>query len=366
MRNLAAIFLAGGSFLMAQDPVDFSGWLKQGVEQFKTAHYPKAVISFQRAIALDPSKPVAHLYLGTSYMQQYIPGATSPENELTAQHAGEEFQRVLAMEPSNRVALGSLASLNLNQKKWDEALEWYGKLIEADPSNADAYYTLGFVAWSKWYPIYSQPRRDAGMKPETPGPLPDAAVRSSLNGQYGPMLQAGIDALNKALQINPQYDDAMAYLNLLIRERADLRDSVAECQQDVATADEWVQKALATKKAKAQQRTTSANFVPPPPPPPPPQAGVVRPPTPSRIRIAGNVQDANILTRVPPEASNLHGDVLLAVIIDKEGNVIDIRVNEGNPMLIRPAMDAVKQWKYRPTLLNDTPVEVETTVKLTF
>ena len=94
--------------------------------------------------------------------------------------------------------------------------------------------------------------------------------------------------------------------------------------------------------------------------------GVVRPETPKRIRIAGNVQDANILTRVPLEATNYHGDVLLAVIIDKEGNVMDMRVNEGHPMLIRAAMDAVKQWKYRPTLLNGAPVEVETTVKLTF
>jgi TonB family protein len=181
------------------------------------------------------------------------------------------------------------------------------------------------------------------------------------------MLQAGIDALNKALEINPQFSDAMAYLNLLIRERADLRDSVAECQQDVATADQWVQKAIATKKARAEQRTVSANFVPPPPPPPPPgQPGVVRPETPKRIRVGGNVQDANVITRVPPEASSLHGDVLLAVIIDKEGSVMEIRVNEGHPMLIRPAMDAVKQWRYRPTLLNGAPVEVETTVRLTF
>lgn len=368
MRNLAAIFLMGGMFLMAQEPVDFSGWLKQGVEQFQTAHYADAASSFEHAVALDSSKPGARLYLATSYMQQYIPGSTAPENQLMAQRAGDEFQRVLAMEPSNKIALSSIASLNLNQKKWDEALGWYGKLIDADPSNADAYYTLGFVAWSKWYPVYSQARKDAGMRPETPGPLPDANVRASLNSQYGPMLQAGIDALNKALEINPEYSDAMAYINLLIRERADLRNSVAECQQDVATADEWVRKAIATKKAKAEQRTSSANFVPPPPPPSPysQTSIIVRPETPKRIRIGSNVQDANVITRVPPEASSLHGDVLLAVIIDKEGSVMDMRVNEGHPMLIRPAMDAVKQWKYRPTLLNGAPVEVETTVKLTF
>ena len=120
MRNLAAIFLVSGTFLMSQEPVDFNGWLKQGVDQFKTAHYPEAASSFEHAVALDSSKPIARLYLATSYMQQYIPGSAAPENQLMAQRAGDEFQRVLAMDPSNIVALGSIASLNLNQKKWDD------------------------------------------------------------------------------------------------------------------------------------------------------------------------------------------------------------------------------------------------------
>src|SRR4051812_36639157 len=110
MRNLAAIFLVGGTFLMAQEPVDFNGWLKQGVEQFQSAHYAEAALSFEHAVALDSSKPVARLYLATSYMQQYVPGSATPENQVMAQRAGDEFQRLLAMDPSNKVALGSIAS----------------------------------------------------------------------------------------------------------------------------------------------------------------------------------------------------------------------------------------------------------------
>jgi hypothetical protein len=353
MRVLALLVLGGGMCLQAQDPVDYSGWLKQGVEQFQAGRYAAAVSSFERAATMESSKPVARLYLATAYMQQYVPGANSPENVIVAQRAEEEFRRVLEMEPQNKVALASIASLNLNQKKWDEALGWYGKLIDVDPSNADAYYTLGYVAWSKWYPAYSQARKDAGMKPQDPGPLPDAAVRQALNAQYGPMLQAGIDALNKALEINPAYDDAMAYVNLLIRERADLRDTVAENRQDVAIADQWVQKALAAKKAKAEQRNSATNFAPPPTPP-------------RRIKIGGNVQQAKLITRIPPAASNLKGEVVLAVIIDEQGGVRDIRVMEGHPLLIRPSIEAVKQWKYQPTLLNGVPVEVETQVTLTY
>ena len=56
------------------------------------------------------------------------------------------------------MALASVASLYLNEKKWDDAQQWYQKLIAAEPNNADAYYSLGFIAWSKWFPAY--PRRE--------------------------------------------------------------------------------------------------------------------------------------------------------------------------------------------------------------
>ena len=67
------------------------------------------------------------------------------------------------------MAIASIASLYLNQKKWDEAQQWYEKLIAVDPKNAEAYYSLGFIAWSKWYPAYGTARANLGMKQEDPG-----------------------------------------------------------------------------------------------------------------------------------------------------------------------------------------------------
>ena len=65
----------------------------------------------------------------------------------------------------------------------------------------------------------------------------------------------GIDALNKALQLRPDYDDAMAYMNLLYRERADYQcGDPAAFAADNKTADEWVDKTMATKKAKAEKQ----------------------------------------------------------------------------------------------------------------
>ena len=97
--------------LWAQTPTD---WLNRGVAAFRSAQYPEAVTDFQNALNMDPSSLSARLYLATAYMQQYISGADTPENRETAVNAEDNFLKVLTQDPSNRVAMNSIASLNLN------------------------------------------------------------------------------------------------------------------------------------------------------------------------------------------------------------------------------------------------------------
>src|SRR6266404_699655 len=78
--------------------------LNTGVQAFRNAQYAEAVESFKKAVDLDPEWPVARLYLATAYMQQYIPGAESPENNQMAQAAHDQFMRVLEQSPSDKVA----------------------------------------------------------------------------------------------------------------------------------------------------------------------------------------------------------------------------------------------------------------------
>jgi Tfp pilus assembly protein PilF len=237
--------------------------LNKGVQAFKNAQYADAVESFKTAVELDPNFPTARLYLATAYMQQYIPGADSPENNRMAQAAHDEFMKVLDQSPNDKVAIASLASLFLNQKKWDDAQKWYEKLAAVDPSSPIPYYSLGFIAWSKWYPVYGTARANLGMKQEDPGPIKDKKVKEQLRAQYGPVIDAGLQALDKSLQIDPEYDDAMAYENLLIREKADLADTKEEYEKQIKVADDWVAKALATKKTKAERKanTTGGGIV---------------------------------------------------------------------------------------------------------
>jgi len=256
MRNVILSVAAGVLVLVGAScqKLKSRDQLNQGVRAFQSAQYPEAVEHFKTAVELDPAFPTARLYLATAYFQQYIPGAESPENTQMAKAAYDQFMKVLDQDNRNTVAMASVASLYLYQKKWDDAQQWYEKLVAVDPNNADAYYSLGFIAWSKWYPAYGTARVELGMKQDDPGPIKDKKVKQELKTKWLPTITAGLQALDKTLQINPEYEDAMSYENLLIRERADLLDSKEEYDAAIKVANDWVQKALETKKIKADRK----------------------------------------------------------------------------------------------------------------
>lgn len=269
--RLSTILLLVATSMVAQtpEPTDARGWLNLGVQAYRNGQYSAASEDFRRVVGLDPSNINARLYLATSYMTMYVPGVNSPENNTYAEQARAEFQRVLELNPNEKTALASLASLSYQEaqglssrddklRKLDESRDWNLRLQAIDPENKQTYYTLGVIDWLKWYPPYMQERMRLGMRPETPGPLPDANARQRLNAEYGQLIADGIANLDKALAIDPQYDDAMAYMNLLIRQRADLRDTKSDYELDIQAADAWVKKALDTKRTKALSGMTES------------------------------------------------------------------------------------------------------------
>ena len=246
--------------------------LNKGVQAFKGAKYGDAVEFFKKAIDLDPTYPTARLYLATSYMSQYIPGADSPENNAFADQAAANFKIILEGDAKNTAALKSLASLAFQRtngmtamadkmKQLDVAAEWYKKLAEADPAEKEAFYSLGVVAWSKFYPAWMEARTKLGMKPETPGPIKDKKVKAELQEKYNTVIAEGIKNLEKALEIDKECDDAMAYLNLLYRERADIADNDAGYTKDTEAADQWIAKALETRKVKSERAPKTSGIV---------------------------------------------------------------------------------------------------------
>jgi tetratricopeptide (TPR) repeat protein len=99
--------------------------------------------------------------------------------------------------------------------------------------------------------VNAEARAKLGMRPEDPGPLKDKKVREEIKARQWNQIEQGIKDLEKALELDREYDEAMAYLNLLFRQRADLEDTPEAYKKDTEIADTWIQRTLETKKAKA-------------------------------------------------------------------------------------------------------------------
>jgi tetratricopeptide (TPR) repeat protein len=196
-----------------------------------------------------------------SYMSEWIPGSDTPENKRFAESAMEQFNKVLAANPIDQdkiIAVQSIASIYFNEKDFDKAVEWNKKLIAIKPDSKEAYYTLGVIAWTKWVQDDLKARADMKMKREDPGPLKDKKIRAELKEKWMPILDEGVQDMTKALQIDPNYDDAMAYMNLLIRYRADLLDTPEEWKKQSELADDWVNKSMEAKRLNAEKKEKAA------------------------------------------------------------------------------------------------------------
>ncbi len=250
LAALALFGLAGCSKLKARDQ------LNKGVQAYKNAKYEEAIERFKNAVALDPSLNVARLYLATAYANQYIPGADTPENNRTAEQAIAQFKDVLSRNPNTDAKLSSLkgiASLYFNMKKLDDAKEYNQKVAQLDPNDPEAYYSIGVIDWTKTYQPRMEEKAKLGLKPDQP--ITDKKVCADLKSKNQDAVKDGMANLQKAIDLRPDYDDAMAYYNLMWREQADIECGDAKArEEDLKKADEWVKKTMATKAARAEKQ----------------------------------------------------------------------------------------------------------------
>jgi len=256
--GLKILAVAGASWLVLTaagcDRLRARDQLNKGVAAYKNARYEQAIENFKNAVALDDSLKNAKLYLATAYAQQYIPGVDSPENLQNATSAIDQYKSVLQQDPKNVNSIKGIAYLYLQMKKFEDAKDYYRKAVALDPNDPEAYYSVGVIDWTQAYQPRMEERAKIGLRPDEP--LKDKKLCAKLRDENGNVIQDGLDNLNKAIQLRQDYDDAMAYLNLLYREKADREcDQPEQRASDLKTADEWVDKTMAAKKAKAQKQT---------------------------------------------------------------------------------------------------------------
>ncbi len=159
---VAAVVLstAGCNKLKARDQ------LNKGVQAYRGANYEQAIEHFKNAVSLDGDLKVAKMYLATAYAQQYVPGVETPENLRNAQQAIEEYKNVLQADPQNVTSLKGIAFLYMQQKKFDEAREYYKKAIDADPNDPETYYSVGVIDWSQTYKDAGEVKAKEGLRVE--------------------------------------------------------------------------------------------------------------------------------------------------------------------------------------------------------
>jgi tetratricopeptide (TPR) repeat protein len=238
--------------------------LNKGVQSFKNGQYDAAVEDFKQAKDLDPSLLNARLYLATAYASQYIPGAPSEQNRNIGKQAVEEFKNILQTNPDNLSAVDGIGSILFQMagtpydpKLFEESKTYHQKHIQLKPEDPEPYYWIGVIDWTLAFRANGEMRRDYNEKNvrkqvKDNDPLPPA-LRAEYLAKYGSLVDEGIADLQKAISLRPDYDDAMAYLNLLYRRKADTVESATERASYQKQADDLVDKVKEVKQKRASQ-----------------------------------------------------------------------------------------------------------------
>ena len=248
----------GCDFLKSRDQ------LTKGVTAFKNAQYEQATNYFQNAVRLDPKNDTAKLYLATTYASQVVPNLMTPDNLAIAQKAIDGFSAVLANKPTDLTALKQIASIDRNIQKFDLAKEYELKVIAAAPNDPEAYYIVGFVDWTVAYKNALAILAADGastVNGMTGDPKKSKGACQKLMDQNTGLVSEGLQYLDKAVDLKPNYDDAMSYVSLEYRLKAENEcgaNADAARKADLDQADQWANKAMGARKANEAAKEEKA------------------------------------------------------------------------------------------------------------
>jgi tetratricopeptide (TPR) repeat protein len=271
-RAAAAVFLLVSVTLLAGcDKIKSKQETKRGNEFLKAAQYQSALASYQEALRLDPSETKLNKHIGIAFMGLYQPGSKHPKDLEYAQNAIDHLKTYLQAYPDDKKTLEYLVSMYLNTERFDDAIAFYqNEILKRDPkdikamqsvsmlyfkkgdfdngdawlkkrleidNNSEVYYLIGVQAWDRSYNF----------------PDLDPALRAKI-------VDEGLQSLNKALEMKPDYFEAVSYINLLYREKAKMEPDPAKKQEFTDTANKYLQQALEMRKA-AQEKAKAAEAV---------------------------------------------------------------------------------------------------------
>jgi tetratricopeptide (TPR) repeat protein len=205
--------------------------IKKANELYNAKKYEEAIKHYRQALKYDKKIDTIHLNMALTYMALYVPGSTHPKDVEYANQAIAQFKEYLKNHPDDPKVNEYLITMFLNAErtddaiayfenhlkknpndtstmqklafiyaksgKFDEALKWYQRRTQVEPNNPEAFYVIGVICWEKSYKF-------ADVTPE----------------ERQRLIQLGMDALDRAVKLNPKYAEAYLYMNLLYREKA--------------------------------------------------------------------------------------------------------------------------------------------------
>ncbi len=243
--------------------------LKKGNSLYAQEQYSEAIKQFQKGIELDPSDTFAWRSVGLSALALYRPGDDSPKNLEYAHIATQAFENYLKETPDDAKVQDYLMSILVSSKQYKEALAFVDSLQQRHPEEAQD------PKWDKYRVNVliqaGQLEQAQQLAMKTPGPEQPVSLYSigvaAWNKVYNnnsidyatkqQKVELGLTSLQKAVEIKPDYYDAMFYLGLMLREKAKLEIDGNARTADVNEAETWLKKGLDLRK-KAQATPAAA------------------------------------------------------------------------------------------------------------
>jgi TonB family protein len=257
----------------------------------------------------------------------YVAVASRYEGAGDLKNAEKTYLELTKARPQDPKAFLQLAGYYNRQGQFDKTIAALEKRAQLEPANPEGPYTLATYYWEKAY-------RDST--------LATAAKRD--------FIAKGLSEVDRAIQMKPDYMEALTYKNLLLRLQAGTEADAAVKQELIAEADKLRDQAIKLKEAREAWDAIPANA----------------------LRIGGGIQPPTKTKHVspvyPPDAlaARVAGVVIIEAVIGEDGKVRAARVRRSIPMLDPAALEAVKQWEFTPTLLNGAAVPVVMTVTVNF
>jgi len=265
---VAALLLAAAGISAGCNKLKSKQEIKKGHEFAKSQQYQTALASYQEAFRLDPNEKKLHKAIGYAYMGMYQPGSKHPKDLEMAVKAIENLKIYVDAYPQDRKAREVILSLYLSTERFDEAVSFYQQMLQENPNDAKAMSSLasiyfkrgdfnGGVAWLEKR-IAAEPPE---VRPEVYHLIGAQAWDRSYNYlDLGPVERAqiveqGLQALNKAVELRPDYFEAISYINLLYREKAKMETDPVKQQEYMATADQYRNQAIELRKKSMASRT---------------------------------------------------------------------------------------------------------------